>query len=132
MQLISSQVLPGGIVFLKISGDLSADALKDIAAGLNENLQMIKDQFLTTGGKTFHMTDMSEFTGKYDPEVLELFMTFAKGTREMVQKSVIYGGNLSTELIAKLVIMVSGRTDIEIFHTHDEAVAALRAAGAIA
>ena len=132
MQPLSSDVLPGGIVFLKISGDLSKDVLKEVAVGLDENLQLIKDQYLAMGGKIFHLTDISEFTGKYDPEALELFMTFAKGTPDMVQKSVIYGGNLSTELIAKLVVMVSGRTDIEIFHTHDEAVAALRIAGAVA
>ena len=129
MQPLHSDILPGGIVFLKISGNLTKDTIPGVKAGIEQNLKMIQDQYLALGGKVPYLVDMSEFTGVYDAEILELFAAFAKGTRDLVAKATIYGGSLSTELIAKMIVMISGRNDMEVFHTKEEALAALNVPG---
>jgi hypothetical protein len=125
MKPIQTDVLPNGIVSLKLTGDLTNAYAVDIQASLNEAAQGIEQLFTMTKSKLLVLLDLSDFTGVYDQEVMAKFSEFAKMTRDKIKWVSAFGGNDKANLAASAVVILDGHDNMDTYPTREEAMAAL-------
>ena len=128
MHPVQTSVLPGGIVLLQLSGDLTAEQRNEIEQGITEARAVIQEQVSLMGGKVPCLLDLSGFTGKYDQDIVSLFAAFAAENKDTISKTAGFGGNLNASLVTAAVGMLADRDNISVFPSRAEAEAALRSA----
>ncbi len=126
MSSVQTSILPGGIVLLQLSGDLTSDKRAEIEQGIAQARALITEQVSLMGGKVPCLLDLSAFTGKYDQDIVNLFAAFAAENKETISKTAGFGGNLNASLVTAAVGMLADRDNIEVFGSREEAEAALR------
>lgn len=110
-----------GYILMKFSGDLSEDTVEDFKKGLAEASSIIVDCYHKENKKVHILLDMNDFTGKYSVASLTALTDFAKKNKPFVDKTASFGGSDTVKMAGEIVITLSGRDNIKIFDTQEEA-----------
>lgn len=106
---------------MKFAGDLSEDNMNDFEKGLGEASAVIVDCYHKENKKVHILLDMTEFSGKYNVASLTALTEFAKKNKPFVDKTASFGGSDTVKMAGEIVITLSGRDNIKIFNSEEEA-----------
>lgn len=110
-------------ITLKFSGDL----VKQMVEGFREDIlvasKVITNKFKADEKKVRTLVDMTEFTGNYSLDALTALVEFAKNNKLFIEKTVAFGGSDKVKIAGEVAITLSGRDNIKLFDSKDEAVA---------
>ena len=115
----------GGIVNVRISGDLVPDSMPKFAEWTNKVKKVIKDQFGKTNEKVLCLVDITDLK-RYAPEAMVQLASLMKDNEPYVLRTATFGGNSYTIMAEDVVIALSGRNNLKAFKTEDEALEWLR------
>ncbi len=113
-------------IFLSLNGDLVQEKLNEFKSDLASASAMISDQYHIENKPLHILLDLTNFTGNYCLDALSLFTGFAKTNKSFVEKTASFGGSDKVKMAGEIVITLSGRDNIKIFNTKEEALAWLK------
>lgn len=125
MKPIQADILPNGIVSLKLAGDLTSEYAVEIQQALTESTEGIDQVYKTVKAPLLCLLDLSDFTGVYDQEVMAAFAEFAKAIRDKIKWVAAFGGNEKANLVASAIVIFDGHDNMDTYPTREEALAAL-------
>jgi hypothetical protein len=83
----------------------------------------LNEELYHAHNKPLHvLLDMTNFTGNYCLEALSLFTGFAKTNKSFIERTASFGGSDKVKMAGEIVITLSGRDNIKIFNTKEEAL----------
>lgn len=118
---------PGKIISLKFSGDMTNDHRPEIDKTMAESRDLIDTQSALMEAKLQCLLDLTDFTGKYDPEIMMLFTDYVKKNSTVISKTAVYGGGLNGAMVTEAIAALAGRDNIILYPSKEEALAALSA-----
>ncbi len=110
-------------VLLVLSGDLVQDKVERFKSDLAEASALIADQYHVHDRPLHILLDLTDFSGNYCLEALSLFTGFAKTNKSFIEKTASFGGTDKVKMAGEIVITLSGRDNIKICSTKEEALA---------
>ena len=115
----------GNLVVLKFAGDLTKEALAELKQEILAGEVLIKQAWEQAGRKVRVLIDMSEFTGEYDGEGMQLMTEFARANKNVIAKTACFGGNAHSIIAGEMVAALADRDNIHFFRSRTEALVAL-------
>ena len=73
------------------------------------------------------LIDVTDFSGKYSAETLQMLADFAKNNATIVEKTASFGGTDKVKAAGEAAANLAGRENISIFDTREQALAFLAA-----
>ena len=110
-------------LLLEVSGDVVQANIEEFKADLAEASTLIVNEYHARNKPVHVLLDMTNFTGNYCLEALSLFTGFAKTNKSFIEKTASFGGSDKVKMAGEIVITLSGRDNIKIFNTKEEALA---------
>ncbi len=110
-----------GRIELSLHGSLTHDRFDALKESVASGKQMIKDNFIKTGRMIEVLLDMTEYSGVYDVEAMEILADFADANREFVRKTACFGGGQAAVLAGEVVIAMAERRNIQFFDSKEKA-----------
>jgi hypothetical protein len=113
---------PDGLIRFIFSGNLLQEDLSFFKSGLDIGKTVIVNAFKQSGKKVKIILDMTNFSGKYVSDAIELLADFAKHNVDYVEKTASFGGSDSVKAAGEIVTAIAHRDNIQIFKTEAEAL----------
>ena len=120
--LISTFENDQSYITLKFGGDLTEKELPDFKAGLQGASELINSSYKKSLKKLRILLDMTDFSGIYSINALNILVEFAVHNKLFVEKTASFGGSDKIKMAGEAAIALSGRHNIEIFNTKEEAL----------
>jgi hypothetical protein len=109
-------------ILLEVYGDVVQDNIEQFKNDLAEASAIIVDEYHAHNKPLHVLLDMTNFTGNYCLEALSLFTGFAKTNKSFIERTASFGGSDKVKMAGEIVITLSGRDNIKIFNTKEEAL----------
>jgi hypothetical protein len=109
-------------ILLEVIGDVVQENIEQFKTDLAEASAVIVDEYHVHNKPLRILLDMTHFTGNYCLEALSLFTGFAKTNKSFIEKTASFGGNDKVKMAGEIVITLSGRDNVKIFNSKEEAL----------
>lgn len=119
---MTTEIRDDGIIYMKLSGGLGNDAVDALTSSTRIGTNIIKSHQEKTGFNVKILFDMTDFTGEYSVQALQVFVTFSKETKPYVAKTACFGGPITGQVAGEMVATLAGRENIRFFKTYDDAL----------
>ena len=108
-------------IHIQFIGDLVTERYEDFKTGLMQASDMIEKTANEANKKVKIILDLTEFSGNYSLPSLNLVVDFAKSNVPYVEKTASYGGSDKVNMAGEIAVALSGRDNIKICKTKEEA-----------
>ena len=120
-QPVTMSVDNNGIIRINFFGDLLAGQVPAFQSAIQAGRDFVKSTFEKSGKKVKILLDMTKFSGNYNAEALRILSEFAAGNKDYVYRTASFGGSDKVKTAGEIATLLSGRENIKIFNTEDEA-----------
>ena len=111
-----------GLVLMKFNGNLTKDVVPEYKAELDKGAEYIETFYKNHTKKVKVILDMTDFTGNYSLDALGALFSFAKHNTQYVDHTASFGGSDKVKMAGEVAIALSGRENIKICDTKEEAL----------
>jgi hypothetical protein len=118
---IKIHIDPNGFLRITFWGDLLKENIESFASELEMGKIVISKLSEKQGKKIKILLDMTQFTGEYSAEAVQLLTDFAKHNSKYVEKTASFGGSEKVKTAGEIIMSLSQRENIKICKTEDEA-----------
>ena len=124
---LSFSLGPDGVAVLKFSGALLENDSPAFRDDLALAAKKMRELFGAGKQKLRVLIDVTDFSGKYSAETLQMLADFAKNNATIVEKTASFGGTDKVKAAGEAAANLAGRENISIFDTREQALAFLAA-----
>lgn len=111
-----------GLVTMFFNGDLTHDVMSEYKKELDNGIKLIEGYYQAHTRKVRVILNMQHFTGNYSLDALTALVSFAKQNTPYVDRAASFGGSDKVKMAGEVAIALSGRDNVKIFDTKEEAM----------
>jgi len=123
MENINVSSEKGGILLLTFVGEINDTTdINVLRSDVNTVSTAIKNLHKEQSKKIKVLIDIVSFKAQYVSEAVDVLVELARGDKELVEKTAVFGGSDKVRIIGETIVVLSGRTNIKFFETKPEAL----------
>ena len=113
-----------GILLLTFVGEINDTTdINVLRSDVNTVSTAIKNLHKEQSKKIKVLIDIVSFKAQYVSEAVDVLVELARGDKELVEKTAVFGVSDKVRIIGETIVVLPGRTNIKFFETKPEAIA---------
>lgn len=120
IQPLTASIFAPKKVDLTMNGDYTLDILPVLKQNIVDAQELIRKE--GKEGEIAILLDMTNFSGTYDLECMEMMITFMKLNTAFVERTAIFGATEKIALVTEVSSALAKRENIQVFPTREEAI----------
>lgn len=124
--LFHCRIGPDGIIYLMLAGKIAGEDAERFIAWTEEVKDAIKSVHEKHPNRVLILSDVTALT-HFEKKPIEALRTLLEYDKEYTTKSAIVGASPMVRMLVDAVVALSGRSNVKLFDTRDEALEWLNA-----